>query len=94
MTTGPFPRTSFTAVDWRHSSLEILVDPICAASIAAVLSTPQHFIDRMETVVLLSPPGMDKTHLVVAFRIQTIDANSSVSFLTLELLMSRPIRAR
>jgi len=55
---------------------------------------PQTFIDRMEKVLLLGQPGMDKTHLVVTLGIQTIDANSSVSFLTLAMLMSRPIRAR
>ncbi|MDR4466338.1 MAG: hypothetical protein MRJ66_18955 [Nitrospira sp.] len=48
----------------------------------------------MEKLVLQGQPGRDKTYLMVALMIHTIDANSSVSFLILELLMSRPIRAR
>ncbi|WP_141654277.1 IS21-like element helper ATPase IstB, partial [Candidatus Nitrospira nitrosa] len=47
-----------------------------------------------ENVVLLGPPGVGKTHLAIALGIKTVEAGSSVLFLTLETLMSRLIRAR
>lgn len=45
------------------------------------------FVERAENVVLLGPPGVGKTHLAVTLGIKTVDAGSSVLFLTLETLM-------
>lgn len=51
-------------------------------------------VGRAEHVVLLGPPGVGKTYLAIALGIKAVDAGSSVLCLTLEMLMSRLIRAR
>lgn len=52
------------------------------------------FVERVESVVLLGQPGVDKTHLAIALGVKAVDAGSSVLFLTLETLMDQLIRAR
>jgi DNA replication protein DnaC len=52
------------------------------------------FVERMENVVLLGPPGVGKTHLAIALGIKAVEAGYSVLFLSLETLMGRLVRAR
>ena len=40
------------------------------------------FIDNAENVMLLGPPGVDKTHLAVAIRLRAIEAGYSTLFVT------------
>jgi DNA replication protein DnaC len=52
------------------------------------------FVERVENVVLLGPPGVGKTHLAIALGVKAVEAGHSVLFLTLESLMGRLVRAR
>lgn len=52
------------------------------------------FVERMQNVVLLGPPGVGKTHLAVALGVKAVEAGYSVLFLTLETLMTRLVRAK
>lgn len=51
------------------------------------------FIERMQNVVILGPPGVGKTHLAVALGVKAVEAGYSVHFLTLETLMTRLVKA-
>ena len=52
------------------------------------------FIERMQNVVILGPPGVGKTHLAVALGVKAVEAGYSVLFLTLETLMTRLVKAQ
>jgi DNA replication protein DnaC len=52
------------------------------------------FVERLQNVVLLGPPGVGKTHLAVALGVKVVEAGYSVLFLTLETLMTRLVRAK
>jgi len=44
--------------------------------------------------VILGPPGVGKTHLAVALGVAAVEAGYSVQFTTLEMLMTRLVRAK
>ena len=52
------------------------------------------FIERLQNVVILGPPGVGKTHLAVALGVKAVEAGYSVLFLTLEALMTRLVKAQ
>jgi DNA replication protein DnaC len=52
------------------------------------------FVERSHNVVILGPPGVGKTHLAVSLGILAVEAGYSVQFLTLEMLMTRLVRAK
>jgi DNA replication protein DnaC len=52
------------------------------------------FVERMQNVVLLGPPGVGKTHLAIALGVKAVEAGYSAVFLTLENLMTRLVRAK
>lgn len=52
------------------------------------------FVDRAENVVLLGPPGVGKTHLAIALGVKAVEAGHRVMFLSLEILLSRLVRAK
>jgi len=51
------------------------------------------FVERAHNVILLGPPGVGKTHLAVALGVKAVEAGYSVLFLTLEILMTRLVKA-
>lgn len=52
------------------------------------------FVERGDNVVVLGPPGVGKTHLAIALGILAVESGYSVQFLTLEMLMTRLVRAK
>jgi len=52
------------------------------------------FVERLQNVVILGPPGVGKTHLAVALGVKAVEAGYSVLFLTLEALMTRLAKAQ
>jgi DNA replication protein DnaC len=52
------------------------------------------FVERGQNIVILGPPGVGKTHLAVALGVKAVEAGYSVLFLTLEMLMTRLLRAK
>ena len=52
------------------------------------------FVERMQNVVILGPPGVGKTHLAEALGVKAVEAGYSVLFLTLEALMTRLAKAQ
>jgi DNA replication protein DnaC len=52
------------------------------------------FVERAHNVVILGPPGVGKTHLAVALGVKAVEAGYSVSFHTLETLMTKLTRAQ
>jgi DNA replication protein DnaC len=52
------------------------------------------FVERSHNVVLLGPPGVGKTHLAVALGVKAVEAGYSVLFQSLEVLMTRLVRAQ
>jgi len=52
------------------------------------------FVERLQNVVILGPPGVGKTHLAVALGVKAVEAGYSVHFLTLETLMTRLVKAQ
>lgn len=53
-----------------------------------------NFVERLQNVVILGPPGVGKTHLAVALGVKAVEAGYSVLFVTLEGLMTRLLRAQ
>lgn len=51
------------------------------------------FIERAHNVIILGPPGVGKTHLAIALGVKAVEAGYSALFMTLEMLMSRLVRA-
>jgi DNA replication protein DnaC len=51
------------------------------------------FVERAHNVIILGPPGVGKTHLAIALGVKAVEAGYSALFLTLEMLMSRLVRA-
>ena len=51
------------------------------------------FVERAHNVIVLGPPGVGKTHLVIALGVKAVEAGYSVLFLTLEALMTRLTKA-
>jgi len=51
------------------------------------------FIERAHNVSILGPPGVGKTHLAIALGVKAVEAGYSALFMTLEMLMSRLVRA-
>lgn len=51
------------------------------------------FVERAHNVIVLGPPGVGKTHLAIALGVKAVEAGYSALFLTLEMLMSRLVRA-
>jgi DNA replication protein DnaC len=52
------------------------------------------FVERGQNIVLLGPPGVGKTHLAIGLGVKAVEAGYSVLFLSLEVLMTRLVRAR
>lgn len=52
------------------------------------------FVERAHNVIVLGPPGVGKTHLSVALGVKAVEAGYSVRFLTLEMLMTRLVKAQ
>jgi DNA replication protein DnaC len=52
------------------------------------------FVERSHNVVILGPPGVGKTHLAVALGVAAVEAGYSVQFTTLEMLMTRLVKAK
>ena len=52
------------------------------------------FVGRAQNVVLLGPPGVDKTHLAIGLAVKAAEVGHRVLFLTLEQLMGKLKRAR
>lgn len=52
------------------------------------------FVERLQNVVILGPPGVGKTHLAVALGVKAVEAGYSALFVTLETLMTRLVRAK
>lgn len=51
-------------------------------------------VERDESVILLGPPGVGKTHLTVALGVKVAEAGQRVLFMTLDRLVSVLIKAR
>jgi len=51
------------------------------------------FVDRSHNVVILGPPGVGKTHIAIGLGIKAVEAGYSVLFLSLEVLMTRLLKA-
>lgn len=51
------------------------------------------FVERAHNVIILGPPGVGKTHLAIALGVKAVEAGYSALFLTLEMLLSRLMRA-
>lgn len=52
------------------------------------------FVERGESVILLGPPGVGKTHLAVALGVKAVEAGHRVLFLTLDTLLGKLKKAR
>ncbi len=52
------------------------------------------FVERNESVILLGPPGVGKTHLAVALGVKAAEAGHRVLFMTLDRLVSTLVKAR
>ncbi len=52
------------------------------------------FMERCENVILLEPPGVRKTHLVVALGVKAADASHQVLFMPLDRLVATLMKAK
>ncbi|EMZ92818.1 istB-like ATP binding family protein [Escherichia coli P0305260.1] len=52
------------------------------------------FVERSESVILLGPPGVGKTHLAIALGVKAVDAGHRVLFMPLDRLIATLMKAK